>query len=556
MIDGLHQPAFAENLSSPEKPMDECGVVLMYAPGQDVIEMTYHTLLAEQHRGQQAAGVVSYMPEIGWVGHKGLGLVEQAIPMWGAKKSTYDEMLTSPIGMGHVRWSTSGGLNSIHPYINEKSRTAIGLNGHLEALSRANEYLGVDVSEGENDISKLSILLDAKTLQYGDMKVALKEILPTLEGGFCITASDGKSALAARDPWGFKPLSIAELPAGGFIIASEDTAFMPTSAKFLRDVEPGEIITIDETGITSDRIERVEPRRACGFEYIYTARPDSVIDGVNVYRARKNMGKYLARDKPVPNADVVVGVPTSGLAAAAGFAAECGIPLVEGIFKNTYVNRSFIETGKTQEDILRDKFRPNTEEIEGKVIALVDDSVIKSRTMKILVKIMKEAGAKEIHVRSAAPRYVYPCYMGMDTGKVEDLIARYENDEGIARFIEAESVAFNEVPRIGQSIEEAVRTRTKTSLKAAEICVACADGKYPFAVPHVPPPPVLLGIPMPRRAVETPVFEDAETTITRRRTSLKQLIGAATAQFVNSPYGWWNQALVPRVSPEQHEATA
>jgi amidophosphoribosyltransferase len=503
MIEGLSQSAYVEVPDTPEKPMDECGVIGIWAPGKELMQMSYHALLELQHRGQSGAGVLIYREEVGFVGHKGMGLVEQAIPealpKWEADKSTWDiyegKEVPSSVALGHVRYSTSGDVDANHPIQGHISKIALAMNGHVEALATAKELLGVDIVNQKSDTDGLTQVIDGLTQEFGNINDALGFALPELDGGYCLVVSDGKQLVGVRDPWGFHPLSLGELPDGGFMLASEPGAFDAVDATFMRDIEPGEIVAINNDGITSTRIERTEPRSTCGFEFIYTARPDSVIDDVSVYRARKNMGRYLARDKPV-DADVVVGVPLSGLAAAAGYAQESGLPMVEGLFKNAYVPRTFLERGGNggkRDGFLRRKLRPNKDEIEGQRLVVVDDSVIKGNTMKGLVKLLRDAGATEVHVRSAAARYMFPCYMGMDTGTVADLIARGRTEDEIAKYLGADSVAYNDVDRIGQSIEEAVQTRTKTSLKAAEICISCTTGRYPFPALEIIRP-VMIGL--------------------------------------------------------------
>jgi amidophosphoribosyltransferase len=462
-----------------DKPGEECGLVAIYGPDNPVGAILFNGLKSIQNRGRAGLRI-----------HKGFGNVDQAIAAEIAPQSHNN--YTSPVdfeeqamvGIGHVRWSTdiSESYEALHPHHGQQSEIAVAHNGHILNMREVAARYGIVGGEHDTDSSLFTATLDLVTKwEDGNIQHALQELTIQLEGAFCFVIIQGEELIYVRDPRGYRPLSLAELPDNrGFMVASEGAAFAAADATFLRDVEPGEIGTINQSGLHSEMIYRIEPRQHCMYEYIYNARPDSRINGASVYQSRKNMGKYLAIDASV-EADVVIGVPDSGLPSAAGYAKESGLELAFGIIKNPEVGRSFQQRGERQAQTLREKFLYIREELAGKRIVLIDDSVIKGRTMQALISELREAGVAEIHVRSAAPVFTDACYMGMDAGNIDELIARGRTNDQIAAIIGADSFTCNSIARVEQSIDEAISQPGAPRLIGA-LCTSCATGRYPFDV--------------------------------------------------------------------------
>ncbi|HVV67391.1 MAG TPA: amidophosphoribosyltransferase [Candidatus Saccharimonadales bacterium] len=471
-----------------DKPQDECGIVAVYAPGEPVGKMTYEAMQRLQHRGQSGAGMVYSIGPKTLMGHHGRGLIDRAIPevIPGANGvSPVDAEPTSAVTIGHTRYSTADREDASQPFIGHLSDPSFALahNGHIETIDIVAERYGIDTTDPASDSSLLTEILDKRAVELGSLEAALHEVTPQLDGGYNLVLTDGERIIGVRDPWGTHPLSLGELAGGkGFALASETVAFKTLDIASVRDVEPGEILVIGKDGVESSHMDRVEPPRQCMFEYGYFTRPDSKVNGVDVYIARKLMGKFLAIDRPV-DADVVVGVPNSGLSAAAGFARQSRIPQVLGLFKDEYVGRSFIERAAKRDETLRRKLSPNEAELEGRHIVLVDDSLIKANTMRALVKMVRETGALSVHVRLAMPRYEHPCYGGMDTRETWRLIARRMDDDQIAEEIGADSVGFNSVDRIEQAVREARVDPSLVHEAGRTLCAACTTGDYPYSVP-------------------------------------------------------------------------
>jgi amidophosphoribosyltransferase len=472
-----------------DKPQDECGVAAVYAPGESVGQMTYRIMQRLQHRGQSGAGM-AYPVEGSMFVHRGSGLIDRAIPevLPGANGvSPVDAQPTPHMAIAHTRYSTAEREDAFQPFIGHSPAASFALahNGHIEMIGEVAERYGIDATDAASDSSLLTEILDVRAGQLGGIEAAIHEITPQLEGSYNLVVTDGEKVIGVRDPWGQHPMSMAELPdSKGYVIASETVAFDAIETVNRRDIGRGEIVVIGEDGVHSSSVDRVEPPRYCMFEFGYTARPESVLDGINVYKARKKMGEFLAEDHPV-DADIVIGVPDSGLSAAAGFARRSRIPQVLGLFKDQYVGRSFIERGLKRDDILRRKLSPNIDEIADRRVVLVDDSLIKANTMKSLVNLVREAGATAVHVLLAMPQYRHPCYGGMDTRQTERLIARHMDEDGIASYIGADSVAYNSVTRIEQAVAESVVTGNSNIERfgGSVLCTACNTGNYPYPVP-------------------------------------------------------------------------
>jgi len=468
-----------------DHPQDECGVLAVYAPGEPVGRITYDGMQELQHRGQSGAGVAHDTADgRQLIVMRGNGLIDAAVPYTvPTRTDNMDAAFAPTMAIGHIRYSTSDSDSASQPFYGEGHAFALAHNGHIEDMTELAVKYGVDASLAASDSHLLTLILgNAATRNNQKMVNALREVLPQIDGAYSLTLTDGERVVGARDPWGFHPLALGKLESTqGYAIASEAAAFKVMGATFIRDIEPGEIVSIGQEGVVSTRIDRQELRRTCMFEYIYIARPDGVVDGAHVQLARESMGRHLANEHPV-DADVVIGVPDSGMDAAQGYAQASGIPFApRAIMKNQYTGRSFIEReGKREQTLLR-KLRLSTPQIEGKRLVIVDDSLIKGKTMGVLVDMLRQAGAAEVHIRLAAPHYRYPCYMGMDTRQTWRLIARDRTDEEIAAYIGADSVGFN----TSQNVELAVQEARKSIIKqpVGSLCTACATGKYPFKVP-------------------------------------------------------------------------
>jgi amidophosphoribosyltransferase len=465
------------NLSPDEYlPQDACGVFGVWAPGEQVSKLTYFGLYALQHRGQEAAGI-AVSDGTGVVVYKDLGLVAQV----------FDEptlaSLQGHIAVGHTRYSTTGASNweNAQPTLRAtvlggdsgRPATTIALahNGNLvntAELHRQVTELGL-VDDATSDTALVATLLAARP----DLSVeaAALEVLPTLRGAFSFVFMDEETLYAARDPQGVRPLVLGRL-AGGWVVASETAALETVGAGFVREVEPGELIAIGEDGLRSTRFATPEPK-GCLFEYVYLARPDTVIAGRNIYAARVAVGRALAREHPV-EADLVIGVPESGIPAAIGYAEASGIPYSAGLVKNAYVGRTFIQPSQTIRELgIRLKLNPLREVVRGKRIVMVDDSIVRGNTQRAQVRLLREAGAVQIHVRISSPPVQWPCFYGIDFATRAELIANGLDTEGIRRSIGADSLGY-------VSLEGLI---TATEQPKTRLCRACFDGEYPIPLP-------------------------------------------------------------------------
>ncbi len=467
----------SHNLDPNEQgPQDECGVFGVWARGEEVAKLTYFGLYALQHRGQEAAGI-AVSDGSGVVVYKDLGLVAQV----------FDEptlaSLRGHIAVGHTRYSTTGSSNweNAQPTLRatpfgagaERPATTIALahNGNLvntaELAKQVAEHGLVD--DATSDTALVTSLLAARP----DLSVeaAALEVLPTLRGAFSFVFMDEETLYAARDPQGVRPLVLGRLERG-WVIASETAALETVGASFVREVEPGELIAIGEDGLRSTRFANPEPK-GCLFEYVYLARPDSVIAGRNVYAARVAVGKALAREHPV-EADMVIGVPESGIPAAIGYAEQSGIPYSAGLVKNAYVGRTFIQPSQSIRQLgIRLKLNPLREIVRGKQVVMVDDSIVRGNTQRAQVRLLREAGAVAIHVRISSPPVTWPCFYGIDFATRAELIANGLDTEGIRRSIGADSLGYVSLDGLIAATEQ-----PKTRL-----CRACFDGDYPIALP-------------------------------------------------------------------------
>ena len=460
-------------LYDPHGPREECGVIGVYAPGEPVARLAYFGLHALQHRGQESAGIAaSNRGELSL--HKRLGLVGQV----------FDEealsALDGQIAIGHTRYSTTGSntLPNVQPVFarSELGELMLGHNGNLvNAVPLRDELRGEGVEFATG--SDTEVLARLIAWQRGDSwadKVAAA--FGRAAGAFSFTMLTGTSLIAARDPIGFRPLALGRFPGvrGGWAVASESTALDAMGAEFVRDVEAGEIITIDASGVDSRRVPSAPgSEKLCVFEYVYLARPDSVIRGTLLYQARLRMGRQLAAEHPA-DADLVIGVPDSAVPAAIGYAEESGLPYREGLIKSRYVGRTFIQPAQRVRDLgVKLKYNPLPELLRGKRVVVVDDSIVRGTTTGPIVSLLRRAGAREVHVRIHSPEMRFPCYMGVDTGRRSELIAAENTTDGIRALIGADSLGF--LSREG--LLAAVGGERDSH------CTACFDGRYPVDVP-------------------------------------------------------------------------
>ncbi|MGA8116554.1 MAG: amidophosphoribosyltransferase [Actinocatenispora sp.] len=450
-------------------PQDACGVFGVWAPGEEVAKLTFFGLYALQHRGQEAAGIaVSDGSRV--VVYKDLGLVSQV----------FDEAslasLRGHIAVGHCRYSTTGGSNwtNAQPTLRSTSSgTTIALahNGNLVNtvdLARQVDELGLDAG-ATTDTTLVTTLLSARP----DLSVeaAALQLLPELRGAFSFVFCDDDTLYAARDPQGVRPLVLGRLERG-WVVASETAALDIVGASVVREVEPGELLAIDEHGLRSERFAAPKPA-GCLFEYVYLARPDTTIAGRNVYATRVEIGRRLAREHPV-EADLVIPSPESGTPAAIGYADESGISYGMGLVKNAYVGRTFIQPSQTIRQLgIRLKLNPLREQIRGKRVVVVDDSIVRGNTQRAIVRMMREAGALEVHVRIASPPVKWPCFYGIDFATRAELLANGLNLDGIRRSVGADSLGYVSLDNLIAASEQP-RNR---------LCRACFDGEYPVELP-------------------------------------------------------------------------
>ncbi|NUR72901.1 MAG: amidophosphoribosyltransferase [Hamadaea sp.] len=451
-------------------PQDACGVFGVWAPGEEVAKLTYFGLYALQHRGQEAAGI-AVSDGTGVVVYKDLGLVAQV----------FDEptlaSLRGHLAIGHARYSTTGGSTweNAQPTIKAtKLGTTLALahNGNLvnsADLAAQIRDLGLDVDGSTSDTALVTTLLAATP----DLSVeaAAMQVLPGVKGAFSFVFMDENTLYAARDRNGVRPLVLGRLERG-WVVASEAAALDIVGASVVREVEPGELIAIDENGLRSSRFANPDPK-GCLFEYVYLARPDATISGRNVYAARTEIGRQLAREHPV-EADLVIPSPESGTPAAIGYAEESGIPYGMGLVKNAYVGRTFIQPSQTIRQLgIRLKLNPLREVIRGKRIVVVDDSIVRGNTQRAIVRMLREAGAIEVHVRISSPPVKWPCFYGIDFADRAELLANGLDNEGIRRAIGADSLGYVSLNGLIAATEQ----------PANRLCRACFDGQYPIDLP-------------------------------------------------------------------------
>jgi amidophosphoribosyltransferase len=456
-------------------PQDQCGVFGVWAPGEEVSKLTYFGLYALQHRGQESAGIATSNGKKLLV-YKDMGLVSQVF------SESALESLVGHVAIGHTRYSTTGSSSwrNAQPTLGKTASgtVALGHNGNLTNTAELLEILRAnypDQSDNEitggntTDTAVLTALLAGNP--DNSLENTALELLPKVKGAFSLVFMDEQTLYAARDPQGVRPLVLGRLKRG-WVVASETAALDIVGASFVREVEPGELIAIDENGLRAKQF--AAPKRAgCVFEYVYLARPDTSINGRNVYDARVEMGRTLAKEYPV-EADLVIPTPESGTPAAIGYSEESGIPYGHGLVKNAYVGRTFIEPSQTIRQLgIRLKLNPLREVIKGKRIVVVDDSIVRGNTQRALVQMLREAGAKEIHVRISSPPITWPCFYGVDFATRAELIATGLAPDEVRMSIGADSLGYLSKEGMINSSEQ----------KEGELCTACFTGTYPIELP-------------------------------------------------------------------------
>jgi len=454
---------------------EECGVFGIYSSEKkNVALLTYYGLYALQHRGQESCGIaVSSSHEIFL--HKDTGLVHEVI-----SERTIDSMGSGNMAIGHVRYGTTGnsGRTNAQPLVVKhlKGSMAIVHNGNIVNAFRLRRALEMDgaIFHTTSDTEVISYVIINERIRKHEIEDAVLSAMDTLEGAYSLILMTEDKLLAVRDKHGFRPLCYGVTDDGTYVIASESCALNAVDAHFIRDIRPGEIVVFDKNGVRSidDNCNKAE-EALCIFEYIYFARPDSVIDGCSVHQARLRAGAFLAQDHPV-DADIVIGVPDSGIDGAIGYANECNIPYGTGFIKNKYVGRTFISpVQKMREELLKIKLNPISATISGKRVILVDDSIVRGTTSARIVKLLRDAGAKEVHLRVTAPPFVNPCYYGTDIDSTENLIAcKYKADE-IARIIGVDSLGYLKTEHLPYLADNTGRKK---------YCTACFTGEYKTSI--------------------------------------------------------------------------
>ena len=457
---------------------EECGVFGVFSKDtSDVASTAYYGLFALQHRGQESCGIIVNDDGV-FNGYKDTGLVNDVFT-----KRVIEKLGEGNIAVGHVRYGTTGSndRSNAQPIVvnHIKGKMALAHNGNLVNSGELRRDLELEGSifHTTSDTEVISYIITKERLSAPSIEQAVNRAMDKLKGAFSLVIMSPSKLIAVRDENGFRPLCYGKTEDGRFVVASESCALDAVGAEFIRDIKPGEIVVFDKEGVRSieDHCGKV-PCSLCVFEYRYFARPDSEIDGCSVHGARLRAGAYLALEHPV-QADVVIGVPDSGLDAAIGYSKQSGIPYEIGFIKNKYIGRTFIAPGqKSREDKVKIKLNPIAETVRGKRVVMIDDSIVRGTTSARIVKLLREAGAKEIHMRVSAPPFLNPCYYGTDIDSRENLIACHHTVDEIAKLIGVDSLGYLSV--------ESVKKIAK-GVNGTGYCTACFDGKYPTETPNI-----------------------------------------------------------------------
>ena len=452
---------------------EECGVFGVFSSKPDTVaDMTYYGLYALQHRGQESCGIIVNDDGV-FYSHKDLGLVSEVF-----SKDVMAHFPNGKIAVGHVRYGTTGASNrnNCQPIeVNHnKGKMALAHNGNLSNAYQLRNELEMSgaIFHTTSDTETICYIVTRERLTAPSIEVALSRAMTRLEGAYSLVLMSATKLIAARDPFGFRPLCYGQTSDGTYVVASESCALQSVGADFIRDILPGEVMVFSDDGVKSYTEHcNTKPHKMCIFEYIYFARPDSVINGEPVHTSRMRAGEILAREYPV-EADVVVGVPDSGLDAALGYSQESGIPYGIGFIKNKYIGRTFISPGQSNRlDQVKIKLNAISETVRGKRVVLVDDSIVRGTTSGRIVKLLRDAGAREIHMRISSPPFTNPCYYGTDIDSKENLIACHHSVKEIAEIIGADSLGYLPTDRLCNLIG------------SNNYCSSCFDGSYPTPVP-------------------------------------------------------------------------
>jgi amidophosphoribosyltransferase len=450
------------------RPREQCGVVAVYAPRQEPARLAFFALYALQHRGQESAGICT---ADGTSLHNltGMGLVSQVF------RDRDIARLSGPLAIGHTRYSTTGSsrAENAQPIVvsSPPGSLALGHNGNLVNVAELRQQVqAMGITPRTSTDSELVAHLIAQA-PGDDWLARMRHALPRLRGAFCFVLLTRERLYAARDPWGIRPLVLGRLDSG-WVVASETCALDTIGATPIREIAPGELLAIDASGVHSEQFASPNQRAGCSFEFIYFARPDSLVDGQLVYAARERMGEALAREHPVA-ADFVMPVPDSATPAAIGFARAAGLPYREGLVKNRYIGRTFIQPYQEQREVGVDlKFNPLPEVLRGQRIALVDDSIVRGTTTPRIVAMLRRAGAAEIHLRICAPPIRYACHLGVDTAPEDSLIANTHTVDEIRAMVGADSLGFLSLDGLVGAI----------GVPERQLCNACFHGRYPMPI--------------------------------------------------------------------------
>lgn len=452
---------------------EECGVFgILSNQKENLGKLVYYGLYALQHRGQESCGIVVNDDGM-FSSYKDLGLVNEVF-----SRETLAHLSEGRMAVGHVRYGTTGGTirNNCQPIeVNhQKGKMALAHNGNLSNALELRDKLELSgaIFHTTSDTETIAYMITRERLTAPSIEDAVSRAMDALEGAYSLILMSSAKMIAVRDPYGFRPLCYGKMQDGSYVIASESCALTAVGAELVRDLIPGEILVFSEQGIESRREHcNTRKQKTCIFEYIYFARPDSVIDKISVSAARMQAGKILAQKKPA-KADLVIGVPDSGLDAALGFSQASGIPYGIGLVKNKYIGRTFISPGeKERVDLVRMKLSPIISAIRGKRVVLIDDSIVRGTTSKQIVTLLREAGAKEIHMRISAPPFLHPCYYGTDIDSEENLIASHHGEEEIADLIGADSLGYLPL----ECLHELIGNHA--------YCDACFSGNYATGIP-------------------------------------------------------------------------
>jgi amidophosphoribosyltransferase len=501
--DGTASPSLKERWSVSDNDKtgmrEECGVFGVYAPGRDVARLTFFGLYALQHRGQESAGIATSDGHLAY-SHKGMGLVSQVFNEDNLRP------LAGHLAIGHTRYSTTGSsqLRNAGPYLIETIYGPLGVshNGNLTNTLQLRHMLlerGVGLSS-TTDSEVITQMLASPPEAWasaaqkstngngngngvhppdeanGDRWVArIRAFMQVAEGAYSLAMLTHDAIYAVRDPLGLRPLCLGQVE-GGYVVASESCALQTIGAQFMREINPGEIVRLDRKGVTSFVGQTPTARALCIFEYVYFARPDTTLEGQVIHSVRQRLGRQLAREAPA-EADIVVGVPDSAIPAAIGYSLESGLPYTEGLIKNRYIGRTFIHP----DDELRRvgvalKYNPLTANLKGKRVVMIDDSIVRGNTAAPLIKLLRDGGATEVHVRVSSPPVRHPCFMGVNMATYKELIAHHLDIEGIRQHIGADSLGYLSLYGLVQAVQDAITTETGH-------CTACFSGAYPIRIP-------------------------------------------------------------------------